>query len=86
MGFVRACGLHEWKHWLKPDASESGLSRRRHGIRPFWRRPGCVENNADDDLTVSSNVSSTFGIPMSAGDFFFVTVLTQPSSPLPSCM
>jgi hypothetical protein len=45
-----------------------------------------LQNNAGNNLTVSSNGSFTFNTPLSAGDFFLVTVLTQPSSPAQSCI
>ena len=45
-----------------------------------------LQNNVGDNLTVSSNGSFTFSTPMSAGDFFFVSVLSQPSDPAQTCI
>jgi hypothetical protein len=45
-----------------------------------------LEDNARDNLTVSSNGSFTFSAPLTAGSFFFVSVLSQPASPAQSCI
>ena len=47
--------------------------------------PLVLQINNGDNLTINSNGSFTFSNPISAGDFFLVTVLTQPSSPAQIC-
>ncbi|HTV83025.1 MAG TPA: hypothetical protein VME18_10275 [Acidobacteriaceae bacterium] len=45
-----------------------------------------LQNNAGDNLTVTSNGPFAFGAPLTGGSFYFVSVLTQPSSPAQSCI
>jgi len=44
-----------------------------------------LQNNARDNLALSSNGAFTFSTPLSGGAAFLVTVLTQPSNPAQSC-
>jgi hypothetical protein len=45
-----------------------------------------VQDNAQDSLTVTGNGSFSFPTPVTAGDAYNVTVLTQPSNPQQNCV
>ncbi len=44
-----------------------------------------LQNNGDDDLSVTANGSFTFSAPLASGATYSVTVLTQPSAPAQTC-
>ncbi len=44
-----------------------------------------LQNNSDDDLTVTANGAFTFGSELDNGTAYLVTVLTQPTSPAQVC-
>lgn len=45
-----------------------------------------LQDNGQDSLTVTGNGSFSFPTPVTAGDAYNVTVLTQPSNPLQNCV